>query len=222
MEAVLFQLLSIKNAFDFAFTSTFKIEIKIEIECFLIGICKFSLCRLLPFYTVCHSRFPGNFSSIYPPLTLWPLSLSISLSLSLCHYYRLFSLRVSLLLPPSLSRPLCKYLSPLGNIKWKTQPVNFVYNLSYAIISQNYLFVTSCRYIIIFYIWNRFYDCTVMKQCNKLKLQHIVVWEHTMHTHTRAFRHTLIRTHTQHNGKLAREPRDCKPRVLDCNLVVWN
>lgn len=172
MEAVLFQLLSIKNAFDFAFTSTFKIEIKIEIECFLIGICKFSL-----FVAFCH--FTLSVTLAFPVISLPTTSGSLALyrsTIAITDYFRCAFLSLALHI----------YLSPLGNIKWKTQPVNFVYNLSYAIISQNYLFVTSCRYIIIFHIWNRFYDCTVMKQCNKLKLQHNVVWEHTMHTHTYA------------------------------------
>lgn len=94
MEAVLFQLLSIKNAFDFAFTSTFKIGIKIEIECFLIGICKCSLCLLLAFYTVYHSRFPGNFAALYPPLALSG-SLSLSIAITDCFLYAFLSRSLS-------------------------------------------------------------------------------------------------------------------------------
>lgn len=122
VEAVLFQLLSIKNAFDFAF----RIEIKIEIECFLIGICKFL-----------------------------PVSVTQSLSVSFSLFLFYFTLSVTLAFPIAFPLPLplgvglfvtcrlfCVCFSLSGNIKWKTQAVNFVYNLSCAIISQNYLFVT--------------------------------------------------------------------------------
>lgn len=64
MEAVLIQLLSIKNAFDFAFKIEIKIEI--EIECFLIGICKFLFVLLCYSYTL---SITLDFPIIFPHFT---------------------------------------------------------------------------------------------------------------------------------------------------------
>lgn len=55
---------------------------------------------------------------------------------------------------------------------------------------------------------------TVMKQCYKLKLQHIVVCEYTMH------KHKPKRTHSQTG--FARSKRNGANRELDCTLVGGN